>query len=307
VLSLTQNDLRNLEAFKVMSENSIAELTMQEKQTVNLWKKVTALSKSPRTAFRFEEYQHSNIMGLFKFMDFCGIPRQKFIRSYLYQLQPFMIHLPEANSSKQDKFACIIDSSYRTPLWIEVIYKQCSEAVVSFHEMNRQDCSLDSLGYYPDDQIICVPNSSLKTLSTGDFRYFNISVLKGFNSFELKVYGIKITNTFIRVKREEYERKLLLKVNEQLEEILHSVRQETADFPDFSKEKSLSFTSFGEDLAMTVSMLLDLYLTSKDGSVSSVLSVKAQQLASLPNSEPVINELLKHIEQAYKLDLRWLL
>ena len=30
---------------------------------------------------------------MFKFMDFCEIPKEEFIRSYMYQIQPFMVHL----------------------------------------------------------------------------------------------------------------------------------------------------------------------------------------------------------------------
>lgn len=301
-------NLETMNSFKTNSfQDSVIELTEEEKQLVNLWKRIVALSKNPRTTFRFGTHQKSNATGLFKFMDFCGIPKEQFIRSFLYQLQPFMIHLNRASSNKQDRFACIIDSSYRIPLWIEVIYKQFEEAVVSFHEMNWYDSALDSIGYRSNEQILCVPNSSLESIAAGEVKRFNISVLKGFNSFELSVYGTKVTNTFIRVEREEYERKLLNEVNAQLEDILHEVRRNPVEFPVFTKEKQISFTSFGEDLAMTVSMLLDLFLSSKDGAVSSVLAVKAQQLSGLPNGKPVIEELLRRVESYYGLNLNWLI
>ena len=155
------------------------------------------LSKNPRTVFRFEDYQNSDATGLFKFMDFCEIPKEEFIRSYLYQMQPFMVNLDKVHSNKQDSFACIIDSSYRIPLWVEVIYKQFGEIIVSFHEMNWCDSSFDSIGYQQKGRILCVPNSSLRGLDVGETKYFNISILKGFCSFELKVHGAKITDTFI--------------------------------------------------------------------------------------------------------------
>ncbi len=79
------------------------------------------------------------------------------------------------------------------------------------------------------------------------------------------------------------------------------------NFQISKKEKQLSFTSFSEDLAMIVFMLLDLYLSNKDGAVSSVLAVKAQQLAELPNGKALIVELSKRIERYYELDLNWLL
>lgn len=303
-----KNKLATLTVFEEKEfKNSVLELTVEERQIVNLWKKIVALSKNPRTVFRFEDHQNSDATGLFKFMDFCEIPKEEFIRSYLYQMQPFMVHLDKVHSNKQDSFACIIDSSYRIPLWVEVIYKQFGEIIVSFHEMNWYDSSFDSIGYQQKGGILCVPNSSLHGLDVGETKYFNISILKGFRSFELKVHGAKITDTFIRVEREDYERKLLGKVNEQLEEILYEVVRDSAEFPNFKKEKQLSFTSFGEDLAMTVSMLLELYLSNKDGAVSSVLAVKAQQLAELPNGKALIVELLKRIERYYELDLKWLL
>lgn len=307
-LQLEKHHLETMTAFRTKPiQNSIIELTQEEKQLVNLWKKIVSLSKNPRTTFRFSEHQKSNATGLFKFMDFCEIPKEQFIRSFLYQLQPFMIHLNKAASNKQENFVCFIDSSYRIPLWIEVIYKQFEEAVISFHEMNWYDVSLDSRRNRATTQLLCVPNSSLESLAAGEIRNFNISVLKGFSSFELSVRGMKITDTFIRVEREEYERKLLRKANEQLEDILYELKRNPAEFPIFSKEKQLSFTSFGEDLAMTVSMLFDLYLSSKDATVSSVLSIKAQQLASLPNGKPVIDELLRRIESYYGLNFNWLI
>ena len=138
------------------SENhTSSNLTDEEKQKVNLWKQIVALSKMESTEFRVNR----NAVGLFRFMDFCGIDKERFIRSYLFQLQPFMIHAETANLNK-DRFSCIIDSSYRMPLWVEVIYKPLSGAVISFHEMNYYDQGLENVGNSSVGPLLCAPNGT---------------------------------------------------------------------------------------------------------------------------------------------------
>ena len=125
------------------SENhTSSNLTDEEKQKVNLWKQIVALSKMESTEFRVN-----------------SIDKERFIRSYLFQLQPFMIHAETANLNK-DRFSCIIDSSYRMPLWVEVIYKPLSGAVISFHEMNYYDQGLENVGNSSVGPLLCAPNGT---------------------------------------------------------------------------------------------------------------------------------------------------
>jgi len=301
--------LKPIDAFGVGLGKQVkcdVEFTSEDVQLSSLWKSIVALSKNPKTTFRFVEHFKSDATGLFHLIDFCNIDRETFIRSYLFQLQPFMVHLDTAYSDKRDGFACIIDSSYGTPLWIEVIYKQFGEALVSFRELNYHVPAPETLGNSRKKPLLCVHNGSHGT-GIGTTGYFEISVLKGFLSFELPVYGKLVTSDLIKIDYPVYEAKLLEKCNVNLELILRQLNVSAMAFPMFHKGKPLSFTSLGESLVTDLSMLLDLFLATKSAEVSAVLAVKAQQLVDLPNGRLLTEELLHKVKRYHgELDLSWL-
>ncbi len=287
------------------NDNADIALTGEERQTINIKNELYCLSLSKNTTFDFEPHSKSSNLGIIKFLRSCDIDPETFIRSYLRQLHPFMINLDKERSVKQDKFSCIIDASYRMPLWIEVVTKQFNERVISFHELNWYTKKYDNY-YLRKHDLLCIPNDP-NIVEEGEKGTFEISVLKGFKSFLLRVYGRRVSENCIRVKTAEYERELLRQCNDNLAEIIESIAVNSSYFPEFQRIKQLSFTSYGDKLYNDVSLLLDLFADTVSPDISAVLFIKLQELSKLPNYPEIVEDLINKYKNYSNVDFTSLL
>lgn len=282
-----------------------AALTNEEKQAINIKNELYRLSLSKNTTFDFEPHSRSSNLGIIKFLRSCDIDPETFIRCYLRQLHPFMINLDKERSVKQDKFSCITDASYRMPLWIEVVTKQFNERVISFHELNWYAKKYDNY-YLRKRDLLCIPNDP-NVVAEGEKGTFEISVLKGFKSFLLRVHGQRVSENCVRVRTAEFERELLRQCNDSLAEIIESIAVNSSYFPEFQRIKQLSFTSYGDKLYNDVSLLLDLFADTLSPDISAVLFVKLQELSKLPNYPEIIEDLIDKYKNYSNVDFTSLL
>ena len=213
-----------------------------------------------------------------------------------------MITLDKDRSRKADNFSCIIDASYSVPLWIEVNTTQFKETVISFHEVNWYNVKYDNY-WKSAKELLCIALDANK-VKVGEKSIFKIQLLKGFLSFELSVPGVRVDDNFIRVKKERYESALLQECNLMLDDVLEEFTESPVLFPEFTNTKQVSFTSYGDRLENSVSLLFDLFSRQpKNSQLSFVLAVKLQELQQLPDSDVIIDQLLEKFKTYKKIDL----
>ena len=248
-------------------------LTDEERALLNLRKRIRRVAQSPNLQVDESQHYGSDNLSLKKFLESCGANFEDFVREYLLNLQPFMIHLNKERSRSSADFSCVIDPAYRIPLWVEFYYTQHKEQIISFHEMNWYSQQCQNI-YNAQTELLFVADM-LMPGEVGLTTAFTGSVQKGLCHLELGLVGTRISEHCVRVKRKQYEAVLLAECNRMLSEVL----QDELGVFNFEHEKQLSFTSYGSRLQNEISMILDLYSSTKDPRLTVPLAVKVEQLA----------------------------
>jgi len=254
-------------------------LTDTERRLINIKKQLAAVTYAKNLKFNLGRKNKDGSVsdrnsGLIDFISACGIDAEIFIKSYLRQVQPFMI-IPNENRMK-GYFGCTIDASYKIPLWVEWYSTKEREQIISFHELNWYNKGYDTL-YNKMPSLLFQTITVDDFVPVGDEGLFHVEVVRGFESIELKLEGLKVDNGYIRVAREEYDRKLLGYCNKKLQGLYDNLQFREG----FTKTKQLAFTSHGDRLANQVSMLIDALIATNDMEITVVLDEKVRQLKSL--------------------------
>lgn len=299
--------LNNMDLFKsdkvVSSIGDTDLLTNEDKHLLNLRRKLIKLALEPRTKFDFNPHKQSNNLGIINFCKFCNVNPEEFIRIYLKNIQPFMIHEVDGRTDKSTDFSCILDATYSMPLWIEVRTTQFKEEIISFHELNW-DNQLLLKNARLSNTILCIPNNIYDNyVEIGDISFFKFDIIRGFKSFELELPGKKISNSCVRVNTITYKNKLLDSINDNLATVLDPlVNLNLRDYPRFSRVNQISFTSYGDNIENNVSILLDLLYIDKKPSITAALSSLVQDLLKLPDNDLIIDSLISKFKSYYGID-----
>jgi len=70
-----------------------------EAHIINICKKIRKLAKLDRMTLDISEHQDSRNTHLFRFLDYCGVDKESFVKSYLSNLQPYML----SRNTEQEK------------------------------------------------------------------------------------------------------------------------------------------------------------------------------------------------------------
>lgn len=265
-------------------------LSDKDKQQINLQKRLFKIASDPRTKLDFRQHRNSKNLNLLKFIEFCKADSESYVKSYLRQVQPFMIVLDKNRSNKSSGFSCVIDSSYKIPLWIEVQESASGSCIISFHEVERYSKSLDNL-WLSQKRLLMLPDNC-NACSIGERGIFKVTVLRGMKSFQLDLRGKRLSEQVIEVDKRHYEDVLLNHCNVMLDEIVESVDAGLDGIPDVKNVKQLSYTSYGDTVANEVSFLLDMLVSPKAGvcdepTITAILAVKVRELSGTKNYKEI--------------------
>ena len=114
-----------------------------EAHIINICKKIRKLAKLDRMTLDISEHKDSRNTHLFRFLDYCGVDKEKFVKSYLSNLQPYMLSR-NTEQEKADNTIYVLDNIYSISLYIKLNSQQGNEMIVSFHEDHKRGILKDN-------------------------------------------------------------------------------------------------------------------------------------------------------------------
>ena len=243
-------------------DKSIAEQNGVDFSMVNICKKLRGLAKLDR--LRLDETEHRSGLNkhLFNYIEYCGFDVLSYIKSYLSNLQPYMIERRKDQESK-DSYVCVIDRIYRVSVYIKVDIKQFEELVISFHENNvRGIAKSNAVITRMSDNVVPVFAEDVDSvnLETG-VGSVRLMVQRGMKVLPISVQAVRCDSVFL-VRERIIENELLNYCNNYLMDLYASdVNLDYNSITVFSMLQQISFTSYGKDTFSAVSLLIDSIAT----------------------------------------------
>lgn len=232
---------------------------------ISICKKIRHLALLDRIKLDMEKHRSGLNRHLFDYIEYCGYKPLDFIKSYLAQLQPFMIE--RRKDQEPDKsFVCVIDNLYRISIYIKFITKQFEEIIVSFHEDNKRGIAkTNSLIQRFDNSFVPVFADSVTGKVSGENKYtVKCFFQRGMLVLPLELPAIKCKEVFL-VRRNTIETHFISLCNDYIRDLYTSDLQLDFDKVEvFSMLQQISFTSYGNTTFSSISLLIDSICVQKD-------------------------------------------
>lgn len=245
----------------IVDERDGFQLTGAESEIVNLCNKIRKIALTGNIQIDGSKHRHSDNKHLFPFIEMCGFTVKSFITSYLSSIQPYMI----IRDSSQDFFdkdvKCIVDISYKVPLYIKINFKQHNEFVISFHEdQNRH--RYKNIGKSTNKYSVLISDIFSEHLPADHvFEEFKVTISKGFIKLNITSRGVLVkSNNVYKV----YTQDLNDEINRSYNNVLKSIfNTDTYDLLTTTKLDNITFTSYGEHKLNKISILIDAIASNK--------------------------------------------
>lgn len=258
-------------------------LTDDEHARINLCKRVRSAALSDNVIVDTSERKGNTNGILFKFLEACGVSAQTFVKQYLAQLQPFCVEsMQHQNYDKNIK--CLIDPFYKIPLYMKLDVTQHNEIIISFHE-NFHTTLKDLRNSVPSRLVVLADN--VKFMGDAVGQMCTISMYRGISAFTFDVPAICVKDPDVCF----VEPSLVFRIFEDdlLNRLLSSgISLSTLD------SKSYTFTSYGDTILNTISLLIDCNIASTSSAI---------RLVSLSSLNFALCELMKDPEHETLLEV----
>lgn len=231
-----------------------------EAHIVNVCKKIRKLAKLDRMTLDISEHQDSRNTHLFKFLDYCGVNKETFVKSYLSNIQPYMLSRNTEQEKTEDTI-CVLDNIYKVSLYIKLNTKQGNEIIVSFHEDHKRGVAKDNSCVFRREQekVKIIADSITGGITDTNTKTFNILIPRGVINIPVSLVGeLQSDGTFL-VDRNAIDNAILTVCNQYIQDLYAS----DLDFPSlnevvlFSALQQISFTSYGNSIFSNISVLID--------------------------------------------------
>lgn len=281
-----------------VTDNSL--LNQAQAELVNICRKIR-IAVNRRTVIVDEsEHGNSNNLHLRKFIEMCGFSFKHFILNYLGNIQPYNLIRDSVQEFEKSVY-CVLELCYQTALYIKIQTKFSEEVIISFHEnqfvKNKKYFNLKS-----NDKSLLITNPRFPIGETG---YENVVLYHGLYKFSGFLLARVVAHDVVEVSTSDIDDIFLKYANKKLVGLWESDsnlnNRVIESFAVFDSVKQLSFTSFGDNILNTISLLVDNTLYSDDESQFytniGVLTAQFQLLEKYPNCQ----EILKALKERYSL------
>lgn len=216
--------------------------------------------------FEIDDSTHSsnaNNKHLFSYIEYCGLSLKEYLRSYLSNLQPYMLE-HRADQEKSDTMICVLDNAYRVSLYIKVDRYKGSELVISFHEnvragfLKENNMKRDTVRL--SHQIVPVFAEPTGAYIEGsDRQQVKVFIQRGMLLLPAMVMAQKCENNTYLVERGSLEQPIVDACNQYLRDLYTSNLDLKAleNVEYFSVLQQMSFTSYGNTIFSNISLLID--------------------------------------------------
>lgn len=232
---------------------------------IKVCRKLRALARLDRITLDTSTHRSGLNQHLFEYIEYCGLDTLTFVKTYLSNLQPYMIQRRKDQESLKS-YLCVIDNLYKVSVYIKADTKQFEEIIVSFHEDNKRGVAKSNkIQIYSRNQYVPIFADSILSKVADENRYVvKVMAQRGLLELPLEVVGFKCQDIFI-VNRTSIDALFLSYCNDYIKELYTSDLNLDFDRIEvFSVLQQLSFTSYGKDTFSSISILIDSLCAQSD-------------------------------------------
>lgn len=225
-----------------------------EAHIINICKKIRKLAKLDRMTLDISEHQDSRNTHLFRFLDYCGVDKEKFVKSYLSNLQPYMLSR-NTEQEKADNTICVLVNIYSISLYVKLNTQQGNEMIVSFHEDHKRGISKDN----KSEKVKIIADSITGGITDTNIKTFDILVPRGVINIPISLTGeLQADNTFL-VNRNAIDNAILDVCNQYIQDLYTSNLELPVldEVEIFSALQQIPFASYGNSVFSNISVLID--------------------------------------------------
>ncbi|GFI70262.1 hypothetical protein IMSAG249_02091 [Lachnospiraceae bacterium] len=232
---------------------------------IKVCKKIRNLAKLNRIVLDNSTHRSGLNQHLFDYIEYCGLDTLTFIKSYLSNLQPYMIERRKDQEAHKS-FVCVIDNLYKISVYIKIDTKQFEEIIISFHEDNKRGIAKSNkLQLYTGNKYVPIFADSVLSKVENENKYVvKVMAQRGLLELPLEIAGFKCKDIFV-VNRKSIDTLFLSYCNDYIKELYTSdldIDYDTIEV--FSVLQQLSFTSYGKDTFSSISILIDCLCVQPD-------------------------------------------
>lgn len=230
-------------------------LTNKEMEQINLAKRIRKIVQLRNFKIDITAHSRNTNKILYDFIEACGFTVRSFIISYLGAIQPYCIERNQ-NEEYDKTIRCIIDPTYKIPLYIKIEFKQHEECLISFHENHFTKLSMyknqisEYIVLFADSMVQMSPESKI------DVR-FSVTLYRGVEKFNIEGFGYNLKDNIVKCEASVVENEFNRYTKETIKRYLNNRVFEKNNF-NYLK---VSFTSYGVDSLNKLSMLVDYFLS----------------------------------------------
>lgn len=225
---------------------------------IKVCRKLRALARLDRITLDTSTYRSGLNQHLFEYIEYCGLDTLTFVKTYLSNLQPYMIQRRKDQESLKS-YLCVIDNLYKVSVYIKADTKQFEEIIVSFHEDNKRGVAKSNkIQLYSRNQYVPIFADSVLSKVADENRYVvKVMAQRGLLELPLEVVGFKCQDIFI-VNRTSIDALFLSYCSDYIKELYTSdLNLDFDKIEVFSVLQQLSSTSYGKDTFSSISILID--------------------------------------------------
>ncbi len=231
-----------------------------EAHIINVCKKIRQLAQLDRISLDISEHQDARNTHLFKYLDYCGVDKETFVKNYLSNLQPYMLSR-NTEQEKSDNTICVLDNIYRISLYIKLDTTFGNEMIVSFHEDHKRGVARynSRLHIKQPKKVKIIADSLTGGITDTNTKTFNVLIPRGVISVPVSLVGELQDDGTIEVQRSAIDNAILDICNQYIQDLYAS----EMDFPSlnevelFSALQQIPFTSYGNSVFSNISVLID--------------------------------------------------
>lgn len=225
---------------------------------IKVCKKLRALARLDRITLDTSTHRSGLNQHLFEYIEYCGLDTLTFIKTYLSNLQPYMIQRRKDQEALKS-FVCVIDNLYKVSVYIKADAKQFEEVIISFHEDNKRGIAKSNkIQIYDRNQYVPIFADSILSKVEGENRYVvKVMAQRGLLELPLEVAGFKCQDIFV-VNRSSIDALFLSYCNDYIKELYTSdLNLDFDKIEVFSVLQQFSLSSYGKDTFSSISILID--------------------------------------------------
>lgn len=231
-----------------------------EAHIINICKKIRKLAKLDRMTLDISEHKDSRNTHLFRFLDYCGVDKEKFVKSYLSNLQPYMLSR-NTEQEKADNTIYVLDNIYSISLYIKLNSQQGNEMIVSFHEDHKRGILKDNSRFIKkeSEKVKIIADSITGGITDTNIKTFDILVPRGVINIPISLTGELQTDDTFLVSRNAIDNAILNVCNQYIQDLYTSdLELPSLDEVElFSALQQISFRSYGNSVFSNISVLVD--------------------------------------------------